>query len=150
MGLNSQTQDPVTVSLSFPASRYNVEVKHIKIMTAEGLYRITEKKAFRGLMVRANASLNPAFQNLGRTFSEAPPWDPLSYIQNSPSKRHYGATGFKLIFLIINTEKNNNRKNSSISEHLQSTYRVPKLLQTELHFIRSAHSLSSRFTHAGN
>ncbi|XP_025772194.1 proto-oncogene vav [Puma concolor] len=28
---------------------YNVEVKHIKIMTAEGLYRITEKKAFRGL-----------------------------------------------------------------------------------------------------
>ncbi|XP_040846680.1 proto-oncogene vav isoform X4 [Ochotona curzoniae] len=27
----------------------NVEVKHIKIMTAEGLYRITEKKAFRGL-----------------------------------------------------------------------------------------------------
>nr|XP_021532442.1 proto-oncogene vav [Aotus nancymaae] len=30
-------------------SRYNVEVKHIKIMTAEGLYRITEKKAFRGL-----------------------------------------------------------------------------------------------------
>uniref|UniRef100_A0A8C5LK20 Vav 1 oncogene n=1 Tax=Jaculus jaculus TaxID=51337 RepID=A0A8C5LK20_JACJA len=29
--------------------RYNVEVKHIKIMTSEGLYRITEKKAFRGL-----------------------------------------------------------------------------------------------------
>ncbi|XP_016790331.1 proto-oncogene vav isoform X2 [Pan troglodytes] len=29
--------------------KYNVEVKHIKIMTAEGLYRITEKKAFRGL-----------------------------------------------------------------------------------------------------
>ncbi|CAH6779500.1 Vav1 [Phodopus roborovskii] len=28
---------------------YNVEVKHIKIMTSEGLYRITEKKAFRGL-----------------------------------------------------------------------------------------------------
>lgn len=30
--------------------KYNVEVKHIKIMTAEGLYRITDKKAFRGLM----------------------------------------------------------------------------------------------------
>ncbi|XP_028907965.1 proto-oncogene vav isoform X1 [Ornithorhynchus anatinus] len=29
--------------------KFNVEVKHIKIMTAEGLYRITEKKAFRGL-----------------------------------------------------------------------------------------------------
>uniref|UniRef100_A0A4X2M243 Proto-oncogene vav n=1 Tax=Vombatus ursinus TaxID=29139 RepID=A0A4X2M243_VOMUR len=29
---------------------FNVEVKHIKIMTAEGLYRITEKKAFRGLV----------------------------------------------------------------------------------------------------
>ncbi|KAF4014697.1 hypothetical protein G4228_005896 [Cervus hanglu yarkandensis] len=29
--------------------KYNVEVKHIKIMTSEGLYRITEKKAFRGL-----------------------------------------------------------------------------------------------------
>uniref|UniRef100_A0A8D1NMT4 Vav guanine nucleotide exchange factor 1 n=1 Tax=Sus scrofa TaxID=9823 RepID=A0A8D1NMT4_PIG len=29
--------------------KYNVEVKHIKIMTGEGLYRITEKKAFRGL-----------------------------------------------------------------------------------------------------
>uniref|UniRef100_A0A8C6RHF7 Proto-oncogene vav n=1 Tax=Nannospalax galili TaxID=1026970 RepID=A0A8C6RHF7_NANGA len=28
---------------------YNVEVKHIKIMTSEGLYRITDKKAFRGL-----------------------------------------------------------------------------------------------------
>ena len=123
MGLNSQTQDPVTISLSFPASRYNVEVKHIKIMTAEGLYRITEKKAFRGLMVRANVTLTPAFQNLGRTLSEASPWDPLSYIQNSPSKRHCGATGFKLIFLIINTENNNNNNNNgSSSEHLQSTY----------------------------
>ncbi|XP_043829621.1 proto-oncogene vav isoform X2 [Dromiciops gliroides] len=30
--------------------KFNVEVKHIKIMTAEGLYRITEKKAFRGLV----------------------------------------------------------------------------------------------------
>lgn len=38
-----------------PCSRYNIEVKHIKIMTSEGLYRITEKKAFRGLLVRATA-----------------------------------------------------------------------------------------------
>ncbi|KAF6125273.1 hypothetical protein HJG60_009792 [Phyllostomus discolor] len=30
--------------------KYNVEAKHFKIMTAEGLYWITEKKAFRGLM----------------------------------------------------------------------------------------------------
>ncbi|XP_036597813.1 proto-oncogene vav isoform X1 [Trichosurus vulpecula] len=30
--------------------KFNVEVKHIKILTAEGLYRITEKKAFRGLV----------------------------------------------------------------------------------------------------
>lgn len=40
---------------SLPCSRYNIEVKHIKIMTSEGLYRITEKKAFRGLLVRATA-----------------------------------------------------------------------------------------------
>nr|XP_021487504.1 proto-oncogene vav isoform X5 [Meriones unguiculatus] len=38
---------PVTECI--PMSTYNVEVKHIKIMTSEGLYRITEKKAFRGL-----------------------------------------------------------------------------------------------------
>ncbi|KAM9101773.1 proto-oncogene vav isoform X1 [Sarcophilus harrisii] len=30
--------------------KFNMEVKHIKILTAEGLYRITEKKAFRGLV----------------------------------------------------------------------------------------------------
>ncbi|KAM4643828.1 proto-oncogene vav [Amazona ochrocephala] len=29
---------------------YHGEVKHIKVMTSEGLYRITEKKAFRGLV----------------------------------------------------------------------------------------------------
>ncbi|XP_005259699.1 proto-oncogene vav isoform X1 [Homo sapiens] len=37
--------------------KYNVEVKHIKIMTAEGLYRITEKKAFRGLTWEAQSIL---------------------------------------------------------------------------------------------
>lgn len=45
----------------FPVSRYNVEVKHIKIMTGEGLYRITEKKAFRGLTVRADLPMTSAF-----------------------------------------------------------------------------------------
>ncbi|KAI4541583.1 hypothetical protein MG293_008725 [Ovis ammon polii] len=59
--------------------KYNVEVKHIKIMTAEGLYRITEKKAFRGLT-------------------------------NNRSKRHYGATGFKLVFLIADNENNINNE----------------------------------------
>ncbi|NWX94490.1 VAV protein, partial [Nothoprocta pentlandii] len=31
--------------------KYRAEIKHIKVMTAEGLYRITEKKAFKGLVV---------------------------------------------------------------------------------------------------
>uniref|UniRef100_A0A8C4YUU4 Vav guanine nucleotide exchange factor 1 n=1 Tax=Gopherus evgoodei TaxID=1825980 RepID=A0A8C4YUU4_9SAUR len=30
--------------------KFNVEIKHIKILTSEGLYRITEKKAFKGLI----------------------------------------------------------------------------------------------------
>lgn len=30
--------------------KYRAEVKHIKVMTAEGLYRLNEKKAFRGLV----------------------------------------------------------------------------------------------------
>ncbi|KAM8793923.1 proto-oncogene vav [Eudromia elegans] len=30
--------------------KYRTEIKHIKVMTAEGLYRITEKKAFKGLV----------------------------------------------------------------------------------------------------
>ena len=34
-----------------PLPRYRAEVKHIKVMTAEGLYRLNEKKAFRGLVV---------------------------------------------------------------------------------------------------
>uniref|UniRef100_A0A493TYL7 SH3 domain-containing protein n=1 Tax=Anas platyrhynchos platyrhynchos TaxID=8840 RepID=A0A493TYL7_ANAPP len=33
-----------------PTPRYRTEVKHIKVMTAEGLYRLTEKKAFKGLV----------------------------------------------------------------------------------------------------
>lgn len=57
MSLSSHPQGPSLSDhpgLSLTASRFNVEVKHIKIMTAEGLYRITEKKAFRGLTVRTN------------------------------------------------------------------------------------------------
>lgn len=34
-----------------PPPRYRGEVKHIKVMTAEGLYRVKEKKAFKGLVV---------------------------------------------------------------------------------------------------
>uniref|UniRef100_A0A8B9QLD2 Vav guanine nucleotide exchange factor 1 n=1 Tax=Apteryx owenii TaxID=8824 RepID=A0A8B9QLD2_APTOW len=30
--------------------KYRAEIKHIKVMTAEGLYRVTEKKAFKGLV----------------------------------------------------------------------------------------------------
>ncbi|XP_044878124.1 proto-oncogene vav-like isoform X3 [Mauremys mutica] len=30
--------------------KFNEEIKHIKILTSEGLYRITEKKAFKGLI----------------------------------------------------------------------------------------------------
>ncbi|TFJ95986.1 Proto-oncogene vav [Platysternon megacephalum] len=30
--------------------KFNIEIKHIKILTSEGLYRITEKKAFKGLI----------------------------------------------------------------------------------------------------
>ncbi|XP_014699131.1 proto-oncogene vav [Equus asinus] len=51
--------------------KYNVEVKHIKIMTAEGLYRITEKKAFRGLVELVEFyqqnSLKDCFKSLDTT-----------------------------------------------------------------------------------
>ncbi|XP_068939274.1 proto-oncogene vav [Petaurus breviceps papuanus] len=51
--------------------KFNVEVKHIKITTGEGLYRITEKKAFRGLVelvefYRQN-SLKDCFKSLDLT-----------------------------------------------------------------------------------
>lgn len=45
-----------------PLCRYRGEVKHIKVMTAEGLYRVTEKKAFKGLVV-----------SIGAPFSAKPP-----------------------------------------------------------------------------
>lgn len=51
--------------------KYNVEVKHIKIMTSEGLYRITEKKAFRGLLELVEFyqqnSLKDCFKSLDTT-----------------------------------------------------------------------------------
>ncbi|XP_035301316.1 proto-oncogene vav isoform X2 [Cricetulus griseus] len=51
--------------------KYNVEVKHIKIMTSEGLYRITEKKAFRGLQELVEFyqqnSLKDCFKSLDTT-----------------------------------------------------------------------------------
>uniref|UniRef100_A0A8C4M391 Vav guanine nucleotide exchange factor 1 n=1 Tax=Equus asinus asinus TaxID=83772 RepID=A0A8C4M391_EQUAS len=59
------------LALSLSVSRYNVEVKHIKIMTAEGLYRITEKKAFRGLVELVEFyqqnSLKDCFKSLDTT-----------------------------------------------------------------------------------
>lgn len=42
-----------------PTPRYRTEVKHIKVMTAEGLYRLTEKKAFKGLVVGVGAPQTP-------------------------------------------------------------------------------------------
>lgn len=45
-----------------PLPRYRGEVKHIKVMTAEGLYRVKEKKAFKGLVV-----------SFGDPFSAHPP-----------------------------------------------------------------------------
>uniref|UniRef100_A0A8C4NSI0 Osteoclast-stimulating factor 1 n=1 Tax=Dicentrarchus labrax TaxID=13489 RepID=A0A8C4NSI0_DICLA len=36
--------------VSFCSSRFNMDIRHIKITSAEGLYRINEKKAFKGLI----------------------------------------------------------------------------------------------------
>ncbi|NWS78785.1 VAV protein, partial [Crotophaga sulcirostris] len=43
--------------------KYRGEVKHIKVMTAEGLYRVTEKKAFKGLVVSFGAPFSPSPTN---------------------------------------------------------------------------------------
>lgn len=81
------------LGFSLTASRYNVEVKHIKIMTAEGLYRITEKKAFRGLTVSTNLPQSwpiRIWENLA--LPEAPSWDrPFPYSEQ-PLQEHHGAT----------------------------------------------------------
>uniref|UniRef100_A0A663E776 Vav guanine nucleotide exchange factor 1 n=1 Tax=Aquila chrysaetos chrysaetos TaxID=223781 RepID=A0A663E776_AQUCH len=48
--------------------KYRGEVKHIKVMTAEGLYRVTEKKAFKGLVELVefyqHSSLKDCFKTL--------------------------------------------------------------------------------------
>uniref|UniRef100_A0A674JA50 Vav guanine nucleotide exchange factor 1 n=1 Tax=Terrapene triunguis TaxID=2587831 RepID=A0A674JA50_9SAUR len=50
---------------------FNVEIKHIKILTSEGLYRITEKKAFKGLIELVefyqHNSLKDCFKTLDTT-----------------------------------------------------------------------------------
>uniref|UniRef100_A0A663E7U9 Vav guanine nucleotide exchange factor 1 n=1 Tax=Aquila chrysaetos chrysaetos TaxID=223781 RepID=A0A663E7U9_AQUCH len=56
------------ISPHVPLSRYRGEVKHIKVMTAEGLYRVTEKKAFKGLVELVefyqHSSLKDCFKTL--------------------------------------------------------------------------------------
>ncbi|XP_043940655.1 proto-oncogene vav [Protopterus annectens] len=51
--------------------KYNAEIKHIKVTTAEGLYRITEKKAFKGLVELVDfykkESLKECFKTLDTT-----------------------------------------------------------------------------------
>ncbi|XP_025059730.1 proto-oncogene vav isoform X2 [Alligator sinensis] len=51
--------------------KFSVEVKHIKILTSEGLYRITEKKAFKGLVELVEfyqqSSLKDCFKTLDTT-----------------------------------------------------------------------------------
>uniref|UniRef100_A0A4W2FIN4 Vav guanine nucleotide exchange factor 1 n=1 Tax=Bos indicus x Bos taurus TaxID=30522 RepID=A0A4W2FIN4_BOBOX len=68
--------------------KYNVEVKHIKIMTAEGLYRITEKKAFRGLTELVEFyqqnSLKDCFKSLDTTL-QFPFKEPERRAINKPS-----------------------------------------------------------------
>ncbi|KAF1570447.1 UNVERIFIED_CONTAM: Proto-oncogene vav, partial [Eudyptes robustus] len=68
--------------------KYRGEVKHIKVMTAEGLYRITEKKAFKGLVELVEfyqrSSLKDCFKALDTALvvpfkepeSRAGPWPP--------------------------------------------------------------------------
>lgn len=45
-----------TVSLLL---RFNMDIRHIKITSAEGLYRINDKKAFKGLIVSPTLSPRP-------------------------------------------------------------------------------------------
>uniref|UniRef100_A0A8B9MY61 Vav guanine nucleotide exchange factor 1 n=1 Tax=Accipiter nisus TaxID=211598 RepID=A0A8B9MY61_9AVES len=58
MGTPKHPQEPL----------YRGEVKHIKVMTAEGLYRVTEKKAFKGLVELVefyqHSSLKDCFKTL--------------------------------------------------------------------------------------
>uniref|UniRef100_A0A8B9MVJ8 Vav guanine nucleotide exchange factor 1 n=1 Tax=Accipiter nisus TaxID=211598 RepID=A0A8B9MVJ8_9AVES len=60
----------ICVSMGTPKhpQEYRGEVKHIKVMTAEGLYRVTEKKAFKGLVELVefyqHSSLKDCFKTL--------------------------------------------------------------------------------------
>lgn len=38
--------------------RFNMDIRHIKITSTEGLYRINDKKAFKGLIVSITSSYN--------------------------------------------------------------------------------------------
>ncbi|KAM5238940.1 proto-oncogene vav isoform 5-T5 [Ctenodactylus gundi] len=75
---------------------FNVEVKHIKIMTSEGLYRITEKKAFRGLLELVEFyqqnSLKDCFKSLDTTL-QFPYKEPEKRAVNRPpagSTKYFG------------------------------------------------------------
>ena len=53
----------VLISLYYPCSslwspRFNMDIRHIKITSTEGLYRINDKKAFKGLIVSLTPSYN--------------------------------------------------------------------------------------------
>uniref|UniRef100_A0A8U7P939 Vav guanine nucleotide exchange factor 1 n=1 Tax=Corvus moneduloides TaxID=1196302 RepID=A0A8U7P939_CORMO len=48
--VRQRLKDPADFAISL---KYRGEVKHIKVTASEGLYRVTEKKAFKGLVVRA-------------------------------------------------------------------------------------------------
>lgn len=114
MGLNSLTQVSVTSCLVSLLAGIMLK-SHIKISSRRTVpdYR---KESFQGFTCKGQpAPLTPVFQSLTWTLSEAPPQDPFSSIQNNRSKRHYGATGFKLVFLIANNENNINTVASVIT-----------------------------------
>uniref|UniRef100_A0A8B9IKV4 Vav guanine nucleotide exchange factor 1 n=1 Tax=Anser cygnoides TaxID=8845 RepID=A0A8B9IKV4_ANSCY len=82
-------------------SRYRTEVKHIKVMTAEGLYRLTEKKAFKGLVELVEFyqrnSLKDCFKALDTALlvpfkepeSRAGPWPPGAVRSFGSAKARY-------------------------------------------------------------
>lgn len=46
----------VEVNVSPKFLRFNMDIRHIKITSTEGLYRINDKKAFKGLIVSPTSS----------------------------------------------------------------------------------------------
>uniref|UniRef100_A0A8B9IA16 Vav guanine nucleotide exchange factor 1 n=1 Tax=Anser brachyrhynchus TaxID=132585 RepID=A0A8B9IA16_9AVES len=81
--------------------KYRTEVKHIKVMTAEGLYRLTEKKAFKGLVELVEFyqrnSLKDCFKALDTALlvpfkepeSRAGPWPPGAVRSFGSAKARY-------------------------------------------------------------